>query len=145
MKRELREALGQVETAMMPVLTQGFLCHAFDEKEAKVLEKIRTKYLPELVLGYNSVLFFAGHAISRTWLGNCMELANILAATPSLTDAFVHSGRMREMVSAFALDGQSLLLANEAGSKKPGEKKVKALDMWQVRWKDLSRSMDSVD
>ena len=145
MKRELREALSQVEATMSPVLEQDFLCNPFDEQEAQILAQIRFHYLPELVLGYNSVLFFAGYAVSRTWLGNCMELANVVAATPSLTEAFVMAGRMRELVTALAMDSQSLLLANEAGSKKPGEKKVKALDMWTVHWKEMSSSLDSVE
>lgn len=138
MKRELKDALGQVQVAIAPVLEQDFLCNPFDEQEAKILSEIRIHYLPELVLGYNSVLFFAGYAISRTWLGECMELANIVATTPSLTEAFVIAGRMRELVTALALDSQSLFAANEAGAKKPGEKKVKALDMWTVHWKEMN-------
>ena len=130
---------------MMPILEQDFLCIAFDEQEAQILAQIRFHYLPEVVLGYNSVLWFAGRAISRTWLGNCMELANIIAATPSLTEAFVMAGRMRELVTALAMDSQNLLLANEQGSKKPGEKKAKALDMWTVHWKEMNENLDSLD
>lgn len=145
MKRELKEALNQVEAAMTPILEEGFLCNAFDEQEAKILDQIRFHYLPELVLGYNSVLWFAGRAVSRTLLGNCMELANIIAATPSLTEAFVMAGRMRELVTALAEDSQSLLLANERGKQKTGEKKAKALDMWNVHWKEMNGNLDSVD
>jgi nuclear pore complex protein Nup107 len=124
---------------MAPTLDQDFLCNPFDEQEADILTKIRVQYLPELVLGYNSVLYFAGFCLSRVYLGGCMELANQIAATPNLTEAFVLAGRMREFVSALAFDSQALLSANEAGKKKPGEKKAKALDIWSVKWKDTGK------
>jgi hypothetical protein len=138
-KRELKVALNQVETAMIPILEHDFLHDPFDEEEADVLNAIRYHYIPELILGYNSVLFFAGYSLSRTWLGTCMELANRVANTPALTEAFIVAGRMRELVNALAQDSQSLLSANEQGAKKPGEKKVKTLDIWTVHWKDAGK------
>lgn len=140
-KRELKHALQQVENAMMPILDSGFLRSPFDEAEAEVLDAIRVHYVPELILGYNSVLFFAGYSLSRTWLGSCMELANTVACSPSLTEVFIVGGRMRELVSALAQDSQSLLSANEQGAKKMGEKKTKNLDIWTVQWKDMDKPL----
>ena len=140
-KRELKHALQQVENSIAPILEPGFLRSPFDEGEAEVLDAIRVHYIPELILGYNSVLFFAGYSLSRTWLGSCMELANTVASSPSLTEVFIVGGRMRELVHAFAQDSQSLLSANEQGAKKSGEKKNKSLDIWSVQWKDMDKPL----
>lgn len=72
-----------------------------------------------------------------------MDLAQQVAATPNLTDAFVESGRMRELVNAFALDSQALLLAGEQGRNKgKASKKEKGFDMWQVQWKQDDGGLD---
>ena len=130
----LKQSLGEVREAMVPILQQDYLAKPMDESEAGFLEQIRNHYLPELMLAYNSVLYFAGHFISRSWLVQCMELAQLIATTPTLTDAFVVSGRMQELVTAFALSSQALLRANEAGGKK--SKNDKGVDIWQVKYDD---------
>ena len=126
-----------------PIFEPGFLCHPNDDAEAVVLERIRNHYLPDCILAYNSVLFFAGHAISRSWLVQCMELAQKVAQSQNLTRAFVASGRMRELVHAFAVDSQALLQANEQGHNrgKP-TKKEKGIDIWQVQWKEDGGDLD---
>ena len=137
LKRELRQGLVAIEAAVEPLLEPSFLEAGIDSDETGILMGIRTHYLPEIVLGYNSALFLAGKAISRNHLITCMELANTVAATPSLTDAFVQSGRMRELVNALALDSQTLLSANETGGRKSMDKKPKGFDIWNVQWKDM--------
>jgi nuclear pore complex protein Nup107 len=140
MKRDLREELVKVEATVFPCLQQNFLIEAFDEQELDHLQVIRNHYLPEIVLGFNSVLFFAGYAISRTHLAESMNLANIVAETPGLTQAFVASGRMKDLVQALAMNSRSLLKANEQGDgktkRKSAKEKTKGLHLWNVEWID---------
>lgn len=143
-KTRLQTHLQNVHRAMQPLFDPEFLNTPNDEEEREELTEIRNHYLPECVLAYNSVLYFAGHAISRQNLVMCMELAQIVAQNPILTDAFVASKRMKELVTAFALDSQALLRANESGAgtargqgakRSAAGRKVRA-DIWQVQWKD---------
>ena len=125
---------------MYPLLESEFLSRPSDEAEAISLTNIRNHYLPECVLAYNSVLYFAGHAISRTWLVACMNLAQVVAGNDMLTDAFVQSSRMKELVTAFAMSSQALLHANEQGGRKG--KKDENLEVWQVKPHDVGLSDD---
>ena len=144
-KHNLRKSFQDVQLAMQPLLGRDFLCQPTDEKEANHLDWIRNHYLTECIIGYNSVLYFAGHSLSRSHLVECMDLAQIVAQTPSLTQAFVDGGKMRELVRSFALDSQSLLLANEQ-PKKSSSKKEKGLEIWQVQWKDgVPVDLDELD
>jgi hypothetical protein len=106
--------------------------------EAVLLKDLRNHYIPDCILAYNGALYFAGHSISRAWLVECMELAQLVAQNTMLTTAFVESDRMKELVKAFAVDSQALLLANEqAGSKAKRTKTEKGnSDLWNVSWKD---------
>ena len=92
------EILNEVREHMFPILDEDYLSQPMDDSEARFLDEIRRWYLPEIILAYHSVLYFAGHAISRSWLVECMNLAQIVATNSTLTDAFVESGRMRELV-----------------------------------------------
>ena len=145
-KKNLNTALQAVHHAMQPLLEQGFLTYANDEAEDDDLASIRKAYLPECILAYNSALYFAGHAITRQHLVQCMELAQKVAKNSSLTQAFVDSKRMSELVTAFANDSHALLRANEQRLKNDrgrGGKRNPAngmhggrADIWQVSWKD---------
>ncbi len=126
---------------MFPLLESDFLSRPSDEAEAIPLANIRNHYLPECVLAYNSVLYFAGHVITRSWLVECMNLAQEVATNDTLTDAFAASSRMKELVSAFALSSQALLHANEQGSKKG--KKDEGIEIWQVKPQDVGLAKDS--
>ena len=144
-KSRLGSHLHAVHEAMRPLLTPEFLNSPNDEEEHRELEEIRNHYLPECIFAWNSVLYYAGHSLSRINLVSCMDLAQIVAQNKSLTDAFVASKRMKELVTQFALDSQALLQANESGGGiKPGGKrpvgggKVRP-DIWQVSWKSLLR------
>jgi len=143
-KKELGQTLQAVHSAMQPLLDHGFLSSAMDEQEDHDLRHIREHYLPECVLGYNSALYFGGHAITRQHLVQCMELAQQVAQNETLTGAFVASKRMQELVTAFAHDSQALLRANEHGTSSTrgrsgkrtslgGERGGRA-DIWQVQW-----------
>ncbi|EXJ58913.1 hypothetical protein A1O7_06343 [Cladophialophora yegresii CBS 114405] len=151
-RRELKRTLDDVRQAMNPVLVDDFLCRPDDENEATVLDDIRNHYIPEVVLAYNSALWFAGHYVSRTWLVECMTLAQVVAETPMLTAVFVASGRMKELVRAFAVDSQALLQATEqssAGGAGTGAGRAKKIrtekgnaDIWKVSWKEDYRALD---
>ena len=141
MKKVMQAALNDVRVAMFPLLESDFLSRPSDEAEAIPLANIRNHYLPECVLAYNSVLYFAGHVITRSWLVECMNLAQEVATNDTLTEAFVASSRMKELVSAFALSSQALLHANEQGSKKG--KKDEEIEIWQVKPQDVGLTKDS--
>ena len=143
MKRTLQEALAEVRAAMFPMLEDGFLSVPASESDGEVISFIRNHYLPECVLAYNSVLYFAGHTISRSWLVECMNLAQVVATTQSLTNVFMESGRMRELVTAFAMSSQALLHANQAGGKKG--KKDSGFDIWQVKLAKSSTVVERAD
>lgn len=137
-KRDMRKALDDVRQAVQPLLDPDFLCQPQDEMEGILLTVLRNHYIPECILAYNSALWLAGHFISRAWLVECMELAQMVAQTPMLTNAFVEGGRMKELVRAFAIDSEALLQATEQGGSKA--KKIKTdkgnSDLWKVSWKD---------
>jgi nuclear pore complex protein Nup107 len=135
MKKLLEAALDDIRNAMFPILDSGFLSRPTDEAEAAPLANIRNHYLPECVLAYNSILYFSGHAISRNWLVECMTLAQIVATNDTLTEAFVESSRMQELVKAFAMSSQALLHANEKGVKKG--KRDEGIEIWQVKPQDV--------
>jgi hypothetical protein len=122
---------------MEPLFEVDFLCHAKDKGEKAILDVIRQHYLPECILALNTVLFFAGHVLTRTWLVQCMELAHRVATNPTLIEAFSDGGRMRDLVTAFAIDSQELLQANEQGKNKgKATKKEKGIEIWQVTWNE---------
>jgi len=143
-KKELSQALQNVHSVMQPLLDHGFLSSAMDEQEDHDLRQIREHYLPECILAYNSALYFGGHAITRQHLVQCMELAQQVAQNETLTGAFVASKRMQELVTAFALDSQALLRANEHGNSSTRRRSGKRssltgehggrADIWQVQW-----------
>ncbi|OAL21048.1 hypothetical protein AYO22_08332 [Fonsecaea multimorphosa] len=151
-KSALKRALEEVRQAMVPLLDNEFLCQPQDEMEAVVLNDIRNHYIPECILAYNSALWFAGHFASRAWLVECMTLAQVVAETPMLTNAFVESRRMKELVRAFAVDSQALLQATEqgasggAGGSASRTKKIKTdkgnADIWKVSWKEQTEPLD---
>jgi nuclear pore complex protein Nup107 len=131
-KRELKKYLEAIQELMYPLLEKGYLCRPNEEAERIVLDDIRNHYLPECILAYDSVLFYAGHALSRSYLVECMNLAQIVASNPTLTNAFVESKRMQELVTAFALDSKALLHANELDNGKKA-KKDNGIDIWQIK------------
>lgn len=142
-KRRLTIALTNVDEAMRPLLEENFLDRPFDEIENLDLTDIRNHYLPECILAYNSALYFAGHAISRQRLTQCMDLAQKIAKTESLTQVFVASGRMSELVEAFAHDSQALLSAQELrkkgrnrSAKRPPPGATQNPDIWQIKWEN---------
>ncbi|KAI1630257.1 107-domain-containing protein [Exophiala viscosa] len=137
-KRDLKKALDDVRTAIAPLLDNDFLSQPQDNSDEYQLRVIRNHYIPECILAYNSVLWFAGHFVSRAWLVECMELAQRVAEVPMLTNAFVEGKRMKELVRAFAVDSEALLQANEQSGPKAKKMKTEKgnSDIWKVSWKE---------
>lgn len=114
--------------------------------EGILLRELRNHYVPDCILGYNAVFYYAGHALSRANLVQTMELAQVVAQNPTLTNAFVESGRIKELVRAFALDSQALLLANEQGKGKKSKTEKGNSDIWSVAWKEQGEmDLEAVD
>ena len=90
-----------------------------------------------MILAYNSVLNYGGHALSREILLQCMDLATIIAAENSdLADIFIKAGRMSELVNSMAIASKSILRAEEIGGKstRKGRKiQGSSMDIWNVR------------
>lgn len=105
------------------------------DAEAADLATIRTLYLPEIVLAYNTVLCAAAHMISRDELLTSMDLSTLLADDRlGLGAAFVRAGRVRELVKSFAQVSKVMLKLGEVGKARK-EKKSRAgrsLALWEI-------------
>lgn len=108
-----------------------------DDDEVAML---REAYLPETILAYISILKFAGYALTRQFLLECMELSTLIAAEDSdLLEPFEKSGRVRELVDAFASASKSLLTSTSSkkSASKSGTKKLKAkgwkTQIWNIK------------
>ncbi|MCJ1384281.1 Nucleoporin nup84 [Xylographa soralifera] len=135
-KKEIQTAHDAVVASMQPLL-HGWLQYPKDDAEARAIEKIKTGYLPEMILAYNSVLLYGGHMISREVLLQCMDLAATVAAEHSdLADIFVRAGRMSELVDSMAIASKSILSAAENGQLTGRKwKKINgaSMDIWSVK------------
>lgn len=92
-----------------------------------------------MVIGYVSVLHFAGTSLSRDNLLECMELAAVVARKDSdVAAVLMKSGRMKEIVEGFANCSKALAIS---GSEKKGpgssSKKLREMgwtrELWSVK------------
>lgn len=133
----LKEAKAAVSDAMAPILT-GILLHPRDEQEASDLAFIRDTYVPEVVVAYNTVLHAAGNLITRDALLESMDLSVAIASTDGegngLAECFQRSGRLRELVSSFALTSKVMLVLKAEGKpwKARKDREGKALGIWEI-------------
>lgn len=101
---------------------------------------LRDMYLPEVILGYISVLHYGGTALSRDHLLEAMELAALIAEKESdIAGVLMKSGRMKEVVEAFANCSKALAV-NSEDKRKGGSgssKKLRELgwsrELWTVK------------
>lgn len=88
-------------------------------------------------MAYTSVLNFAGHALSREILLQCMDLAATVASEQTdLASCFSKAGRMSEFVDSMAIASKSLLRAEEIGRKanKKGRRlNGESMEIWNVK------------
>lgn len=97
--------------------------------------RIRTMYLPDIILAYNSVLCTAGHMISRDELLTSMDLATVIADEQSgLGESFVKAGRVKELVRSFAETSKIMLKLNEMGKVRKEKKQDmgRGLAIWEI-------------
>lgn len=130
----LKHAKLELDEAMAPLL-QGILLHPLDENEADDLKLIRTAYLPEVVLAYNSALYTAGPTITRDCLLESMDLSVTVAnESNGLAEAFQQAGRMRELVQSFAQTSKQMLIMKADGRpwKAKKDRVGKDLGMWEI-------------
>ncbi|KAH9887802.1 nuclear pore protein 84/107 [Xylariomycetidae sp. FL2044] len=100
---------------------------------------LREAYLPETILGYVSVLHFAGTTMSRDNLLECMELASIVAKKDAdVASVLMKSGRMKELVEGFAMASKALAFTAEqkrgvGGSSKKMREMGWTRELWAVK------------
>lgn len=137
------------EAAMQPLLEKDFLLMAQDEDEALDLAHIRDLYLPEAIIAYNTALHTAGYMITRHYFITSMDLAVLVAKEElGLTQTFVNAGRMRELVTSFALSSKAMLSLRETGHKpwKPKkDREGKDGGIWEVGTKEIREGEIEVD
>jgi nuclear pore complex protein Nup107 len=97
---------------------------------------LREAYLPETLLAYIASLQFAGNALTRDFLMECMELSALIAEEDSdLLDLFIETGRMQELVEALAMASKTLLLVTSARQTPGSRGKRTRLKGWtQELW-----------
>ena len=138
----LKRCKEEVSEAMEPLLT-SILQNPVDEHEAEDLKHIRLTYLPEIIIAYNIVLHAAGNLITRDSLLESMDLSVAIASENIGTDSeesnglakcFVQAGRMREVVSSFALTSKVMLVLKAEGKpwKAKKDRVGKDLGIWEI-------------
>lgn len=99
---------------------------------------LREAYLPEALLAYINVLQFGGNTLTRDFLMECMELSSLVADEDSdVLELLIKTGRLQEVVEAFAAASKSLLLRSSASTPNSKSRKLRAKgwsqDLWNVR------------
>ena len=100
------------------------------------LQLLREAYLPETILAYILTLQFGGTSLTRDFLMECMDLCTHVASEGSdLLELFVKTGRLQDVVEAFAQASKALLVVTSsrqgAGSR---SKKMKVRGWTQELW-----------
>ncbi|OJD21169.1 hypothetical protein ACJ73_07494 [Blastomyces percursus] len=130
-RKTLQATIDTITERIEPLCGEWLSC-PIDDMEATELEFIKSTYLPEVILAYHSALYFAGHTIGREVLTQCMMLSSVIASSPSLTNSFITSGRMCELVDALALSSIAMMSAKESKLKKKLEDGA-SLDIWKIK------------
>jgi hypothetical protein len=107
------------------------------EEEAVSYAYIRQAYLPDIILAYNGALTFASEFLGPEILLRSLDLANIIADDKNtvLSDAFIATGRMDELVTSLALSSRQMLKINQGISAT----EKRALKMALVQGKDKQK------
>ncbi|RYP65361.1 hypothetical protein DL771_008351 [Monosporascus sp. 5C6A] len=143
-----------IKSFMQPLLS-NWLVESVHGKRYKVAVNVRTKltgqtddpdfsllrdaYLPETIIGYVSVLHFAGTSLSRDNLLECMELAAVIAKKDSdVAAVLMKCGRMKEVVEGFANCSKALAISGSEKKASGGSsKKLREMgwtrELWSVK------------
>ncbi|KAK8161761.1 nuclear pore protein 84/107 [Phyllosticta citrichinensis] len=135
-KNKIRDLLERVVEAMQPLLDSFLTCWRVD-MERETLALISRAYIPEVILAYNSVLHSAAHMVGRDNITRCMDLATAIAApgNESLSSTFVETGRMRELVEAFAQSSLAMIRLTEQSGKETSKKRSRegqTMRLWEI-------------
>ncbi|KAI1432007.1 nuclear pore protein 84/107 [Xylaria sp. CBS 124048] len=121
---------------MAPVLDKWLLTCL---RENEDFTHLRDIYLPEMIIGYVSVLHFAGTFLDRDHLLLCMDLASLIAKKDAdVAMVLMKAGRMREIVDSFARCSKALAISSpEKKSLGGSNKKLRELgwsrELWTVK------------
>ncbi|KAI1297601.1 nuclear pore protein 84/107 [Xylaria venustula] len=125
-----------IKSYMRPILN-NWLLESLQEDED--FQTLRDMYLPETIIGYVSVLHFAGTSLSRDNLLECMELASIIARKDAdIAAVLMKAGRMKEVVEGFANCSKALAISgNEKKGPGGSNKKLREMgwtrELWSVK------------
>lgn len=129
------------KTGMKPVLRGWLLETKSEDDEAEFLQ-LRGAYLPDVIIAYVAALQYAGSQLTRENLLEAMDLAAIIAEPDSdIAALFVTTGRMAELVEAFASCSKALVSEHDKDKKKTSKatsaKKMREMgwskELWSVR------------
>lgn len=117
-------AIRTAKTGMKPLL-HGWLLETNEEDEADEFVELRKTYLPETVIAYVAALQYAGNWLTRENLLEAMDLAATIAGKNSdVAELFVRTGRIKELVAAFASCSKALAAKEAAEGGRGGKKRV---------------------
>lgn len=126
-----------VKAFMVPILQNWLLERVDDDPDFDLLREL---YLPEVILGYVSVLHYGGTSLSRDSLLEAMELAAMIAEKDSdIAPVMMKSGRMKELVEAFANCSKALAINSEdkrkggSGSNKKFREMGWNKELWSIK------------
>ncbi|KAI0858333.1 nuclear pore protein 84/107 [Xylaria cubensis] len=125
-----------IKSFMRPILNNWLLESLEGDEDFTYL---RDAYLPETIIGYVSVLHFAGTSLSRDNLLECMELASIIARKDAdVAAVLMKAGRMKEIVEGFANCSKALAInSNEKKGIGGSSKKLREMgwtrEIWSVK------------
>ncbi|KAI1421608.1 nuclear pore protein 84/107 [Xylaria sp. FL1777] len=125
-----------IKSYMRPILNNWLLESLQEDEDFKYLRDV---YLPETIIGYVSVLHFAGTSLSRDNLLECMELASIIARKDAdIAAVLMKAGRMKEIVEGFANCSKALAISgNEKKGPGGSSKKLREMgwtrELWSVK------------
>ncbi|KAI0136265.1 nuclear pore protein 84/107 [Xylariales sp. AK1849] len=98
--------------SFMQLLLGGWLRESVNEDPD--FDLLRDLYLPETILGYVSVLHYAGGVLTRDYLLEGMDLAAQIAEKDSdVAAVLMKSGRMKEIFQSFANLSKALAVSSE--------------------------------
>lgn len=103
---------------MKPVL-KGWLLETNSEDDEHEFAQLRETYLPDAIIAYVAALQYAGGQLTRENLLESMDLAATIAERDSdIAALFIRTGRMKELVEAFASCSKALVAEPEKEKKK---------------------------
>ncbi|KAJ2972174.1 hypothetical protein NUW58_g9238 [Xylaria curta] len=125
-----------IKSFMRPILNNWLLESVEGDEDFIYL---RDAYLPETIIGYVSILHFAGTSLSRDNLLECMELASVIARKDAdVAAVLMKAGRMKEIVEGFANCSKALAISsNEKKGLGGSSKKLREMgwtrELWSVK------------